>query len=167
MLFPLSRSYAGSSSRGADPNAACDIDYTHPTVYRGRKSSYPGRTTLAPVQYAQHSHNGHLVLYASLRADASEATDVIRLLHDEYNKPLDDILFQDPQVVLLPRPVSTRISVVLAPACKNGNVSVARTLLELGADPSKACVRYEQSVGPSPRQAAADYGWSIFGDASS
>ncbi|KAF2211408.1 hypothetical protein CERZMDRAFT_117998 [Cercospora zeae-maydis SCOH1-5] len=143
--------------KGADPNAACDIDYT-PLSVAVRTSPFSLVRLL--LQHAQHSHNGHLVYYAMQRADMNESTRMIRLLH-EYHKPIDEILYQDAR--------SSRFraqflrGTPLYYACSNGELQIALTLLELGANPDKACMRYDQSVGPTPRDIAIHHGWAFTG----
>jgi ankyrin repeat protein len=111
------------------------------------------------LRRARHSRNGHLVFHATQRTNLSEATRLIRLLY-QYGKPVDEILYQDE------RSYNFRAQFLrgtpLYYACKNGRLPVALTLLDLGADPDKACVRYNEHVGPSSREVVADYGWSIF-----
>lgn len=140
--------------RGADPNAPCDIDLT-PLSVAVRDASIPVIELL--LQHAQHRHNGHLVFYATQRPDVNESTRSIRLLH-QWNKPIDEILHHDR------RSYHFRAQFVrgtpLYYACKERRFGVAQTLIELGADPDKACVRYDQIVGPSPREVAAENGWS-------
>lgn len=143
--------------KGADPNAPCDIDYTSLSV-AVKGASFPVIRLL--LRHARYGRNGHLVFHATQRTNLNEAKRLIRLLH-QHGKPIDEILYQDE------RSYHVRAHFLrgtpLYYACKNGRLPVALTLLELGADPDKACVRYNERVGPSPREVAADYGWSIFG----
>ncbi|KAF2212344.1 hypothetical protein CERZMDRAFT_112062 [Cercospora zeae-maydis SCOH1-5] len=129
---------------GADPNAECDIDYT-PLYVAVNRSTMP--TVQLLLQYAQHSHNGHLVYHATQRADNLEATKMIKLLHD-HHKPIDDIF-------------SIPTGTPLFYACSEDKRPIALTLIELGADPDKPCLRYNEIVGPSPRQVALDHGWDL------
>ncbi|KAF2773950.1 hypothetical protein EJ03DRAFT_263737, partial [Teratosphaeria nubilosa] len=143
---------------GADPNApnaGCDIDYT-PLSVAVNTSTIPIVELL--LQHSQHSHNGHLVYHATQRADLDEAIKMIKLLHD-YNKPIDDVLYQDLKSYRLRAPFPR--GTPLCYACEDDKVHIALTLLELGADPDKPCLRYDQSVGPSPRQVAIDHGWTL------
>ncbi|EGP82114.1 uncharacterized protein MYCGRDRAFT_97851 [Zymoseptoria tritici IPO323] len=140
--------------RGADPNTPCDIDCT-PLSIAVREAPVPVVELL--LHHAQDSHNGHLVFHTVHRPDPKECTSLTRTLH-RYNKPIDDILYQDA------RSYNLRAHFVrgtpLYYACKNGKPSVALTLIELGADPDKPCMRYNQAVGPTPREVAATNGWS-------
>ncbi|KAM3417759.1 hypothetical protein BST61_g5988 [Cercospora zeina] len=143
--------------KGADPNAACDIDYTPLSVAVKGASIWVVQLML---QYAQHSHNGHLAFYATQRSDTSESTRIIRLLH-QHHKPIDETLFQDTKSYRF-RGQFLR-GTPLYYACKNANLPIALTLLALGANPDKACVRYDEAVGPSPREIATQHGWKDFG----
>lgn len=142
---------------GADPNAGCDTDYTPLSVAVNRSSFSIVQLLL---HYAQHSHNDHLVYYATQRADVIESTQMIRLLH-YYRKPIDDILHQDTKSY--PLRAQFLNGTPLYYACKDGKLPTALTLLELGADPDKPCVRWSEIVGPSPRQVALYHGWGFLG----
>ncbi|WPH01191.1 Hypothetical protein R9X50_00402700 [Acrodontium crateriforme] len=74
--------------KGADPNAPADIDYSALSIAVSRSKF---RTVKLLLEHAQHSHNGHLVYYATLRDDPKEAMRMIKLVY-KYNKPIDDIL---------------------------------------------------------------------------
>lgn len=84
-----------------------------------------------------------------------ESVRMIRLLH-EYGKPIDEILYQDTKSSRL-RAQFLR-GTPLYYACNDGKCEVALALLELGADPDKACMRYDQIVGPTPREVAIQHG---------
>nr|POE56306.1 ankyrin repeat and socs box protein 3 [Quercus suber] len=141
--------------KGADPNATCDIDFTPLSIAVNR---YSFSVTQLLLQHAQHSHNGHLVYYAMQRADMNESVRMIRLLH-QHSKPIDEILYQDAKSSRL-RAQFLR-GTPLYYACNDGKLEVALTLLELGADPDKACMRYDQTVRRSPRKVAIDHGWTL------
>ena len=102
-----------------------------------------------PAGACQNSESGHLVYCATEREPESESIRIIRLLH-QYGKPIDDNFWQDSKSFRnrgrIPR------GTPLHNACELYNFETAFTLLELGADIDKPCVRDNLSVGPSPRE---------------
>ncbi|CZT25854.1 uncharacterized protein RCC_11523 [Ramularia collo-cygni] len=141
---------------GADPNATTDIDCTPLSIAVSR---FDFQIVHLLLEHAHQSRNGHLVYYATQRTDPDESVTMIRLLH-LYDKPIDEILYQDPKSYRLRAPFLR--GTPLYYACVKDRMSVALALVELGADPDKACQRYNESVGPTPRQVAANLGWTLF-----
>ncbi|KAK1060403.1 hypothetical protein LTR33_012920 [Friedmanniomyces endolithicus] len=131
---------------GADPNASCDTEYT-PLSIAVRQESLS--TIQILLEHAKNSESGHLVYCATEREPESESIRIIRLLH-QYGKPIDDNFWQDSKSFRnrgrIPR------GTPLHNACELYNFETAFTLLELGADIDKPCVRDNLSVGPSPRE---------------
>ncbi|KAK1812477.1 hypothetical protein LTR12_013171, partial [Friedmanniomyces endolithicus] len=131
---------------GADPNASCDTEYTPLSIAVRRE---PLETIQFLLEHAKDSESGHLVYCATEREPESESIRIIRLLH-QYEKPIDDMFWQDK------RSFRNRGRLLrgtpLHNACELYNFETALTLLELGADIDKACVRDDVSVGPSPRE---------------
>ncbi|KAK4901419.1 hypothetical protein LTR49_027273 [Elasticomyces elasticus] len=117
---------------GADPTAACDIDYTPLSV----AVRTPGLSAVRLLlRHAKHSHNGHLIYHTTQGADTDETAQMIRLLH-QHEKPVHQILWQDTKSYCL-RAQFLR-GIPLFYACRENKALVASTLLALGADPDKA-----------------------------
>ncbi|KAK1045300.1 hypothetical protein LTR74_018157 [Friedmanniomyces endolithicus] len=140
---------------GADPNAHCDMDYTPLSL---AVQTAPLSIVELLLQYGRHCHNGHLIYYATQRANINETMQMTELLY-QYTKPVDDILWQDATSYCL-RAQFLR-GTPLYYACIENKVPVALKLLDLGADPDKACMRYNESVGPTPREVAIQNGGVI------